>query len=258
MKKDKKTTESNLFPDYSYFERAINYPYPTPDYAYSFFKGKFIQGIHLDLEKRIPILSVGSNRAPIQLHRKFTFKQDICVTPAILYDSDIVYAASISSYGSMPATQWPSIGTTVDLNVLWLTKEQLDLMHLTEAVGVAYDFVKMKPGTVKIKDFKYNRDIYGYVSIPGVFPFELKKPKRLKEISGLNTKLKAIDEETALTFLMNLLEPKQHDLSIWIWNVINNKDYRLILHDKLKLKALRPKNPNWEIINVKMNGSLII
>ncbi len=44
MKKDKKTTESNLFPDYSYFERAINYPYPTPDYAYSFFKGKFIQG----------------------------------------------------------------------------------------------------------------------------------------------------------------------------------------------------------------------
>ena len=258
MKKDKKTTESNLFPDYSYFERAINYPYPTPDYAYSFFKGKFIQGIHIDIEKRIPILSVGSNRAPIQLHRKFTFKQDICVTPAILYDSDIVYAASISSYGSMPATQWPSIGTTVDLNVLWLTKEQLDLMHLTEAVGVAYDFVKMKPGTVKIKDFKYNRDIYGYVSIPGVFPFELKKPKRLKEISGLNTKLKAIDEETALTFLMNLLEPKQHDLSIWIWNVINNKDYRLILHDKLKLKALRPKNPNWEIINVKMNGSLII
>ena len=258
MKKDKKTTESNLFPDYSYFERAINYPYPTPDYAYSFFKGKFIQGIHLDLEKRIPILSVGSNRAPIQLHRKFTFKQDICVTPAILYDSDIVYAASISSYGSMPATQWPSIGTTVDLNVLWLTKEQLDLMHLTEAVGVAYDFVKMKLGTVKIKDFKYNRDIYGYVSIPGAFPFELKKPKRLKEISGLNTKLKAIDEETALTFLMNLLEPKQHDLSIWIWNVINNKDYRLILHDKLKLKALRPKNPNWEIINVKMNGSLII
>ena len=258
MKKDKKKNESSFFPDYSYFERAINYPYRTPDYAYSFFKGKFIHGIHLDLEKRIPILSVGSNRAPMQLHRKFSFNQNICVTPAILYDSDIVYAASISSYGSMPATQWPSIGTTVTLNVLWLTKEQLDLMHLTEAVGVAYDFVKMKPGTVKIKDFKYNGDIYGYVSIPGVFPFELKKPKRLKEISGLNTKLKAIDEETALTFLMNLLEPKQDDLYIWIRNVIDNKDYRLTLYDKLKLTALRPKNPNWEIINVKMNGSLII
>ena len=258
MKKDKKTTESNFFPDYSYFERAINYPYRTPDYAYSFFKGKFIHGIHLDLEKRIPILSVGSNRAPMQLQRKFSFNQNICVTPAILYDSDIVYAASISSYGSMPATQWPSIGTTVYLNVLWLTKEQRDLMHLTEAVGVAYDFVKMKPGTVKIKDFKYNGDIYGYISIPGVFPFELKKPKRFKEISGLNIKLKAIDEESALTFLMNLLEPKQDDLSIWIRNVIDNKDYRLTLHDKLKLKALRPKNPNWEIINVRMNGSLII
>jgi len=250
--------KKKLFPNLSYYDRAIKYPYPTPDYAFSFFNGKFLKGIHLDLEGRIPILSVGSNRAPIQLHRKFTFKQDICVTPATLYDSDVSYAASISSYGSMPATQWPSIGTTVDLNVLWLTKEQLDLMHLTEAVGVAYDFVKMKPGTVKIKDFKYNGDIYGYVSIPGVFPFELKKPKRLKEISGFNTKLKAIDEETALTFLMNLLEPKQDDLSIWIRNVIDNKDYRLTLHDKLKLKALRPKNPNWEIINVRMNGSLII
>ena len=250
--------KKKLFPDLSYYDRAIKYPYPAPDYAFSFFKGKFIKGIHLNLKDRIPILSIGSNRAPMQLQRKFSFNQDICVTPAILYDSDIVYAASISSYGSMPATQWPSIGTTVYLNVLWLTKEQRDLMHLTEAVGVAYDFVKMKPGTVKIKDFKYNGDIYGYISIPGVFPFELKKPKRFKEISGLNIKLKAIDEESALTFLMNLLEPKQYDLSIWIWNIINNKDYRLTLHDKLKLTALRPKNPNWEIINVRMNGSLII
>ena len=28
-------------------------------------------------------------------------------------------------------------------------------MHLSEALGVAYNFVKLKLGTVKIKDFKY-------------------------------------------------------------------------------------------------------
>ena len=119
MKKDKKITKSNFFPDYSYFERAINYPYPTPDYAYSFFKGKFIQGIHLDLEKRIPILSVGSNRAPMQLERKFSINQDLCVTPAILYNSDIVYAASISAYGSIPATQWPTLPYILRCPVPW-------------------------------------------------------------------------------------------------------------------------------------------
>jgi hypothetical protein len=258
MKKDKKTNESNFFPDYSYFERAINYPYPTPDYAYSFFKGKFIQGIHLDLEKRIPILSVGSNRAPMQLQRKFSFNQDICVTPAILYDSDIVYAASIAAYGSMPATQWPSIGTEVDLNVLWLTEKQLHIMHLTEAVGVAYNFVKMKSGTVKIKDFQFSGDIYGYVSVAGAFPFKLNAPFRLAAILSSNTKLKAIYEEVALDFLMKFLEPDQTILREWIKEVIEDKDYRLQLHKKLKSIAIKPDQPNWETIDININDEMVL
>jgi hypothetical protein len=258
MKKDKKTNESNFFPDYSYFERAINYPYPTPDYAYSFFKGKFIQGIHLDLEKRIPILSVGSNRAPMQLQRKFSFNQDICVTPAILYDSDIVYAASIAAYGSMPATQWPSIGTEVDLNVLWLTEKQLHIMHLTEAVGVAYNFVKMKSGTVKIKDFQFSGDIYGYVSVAGAFPFKLNAPFRLAAILSSNTKLKAIYEEVALDFLMKFLEPDQTILREWIKEVIQDQDYRLQLHKKLKSIAIKPDQPNWETIDININDEMVL
>jgi len=258
MKKDKKTNESNFFPDYSYFERAINYPYPTPDYAYSFFKGKFIQGIHLDLEKRIPILSVGSNRAPMQLQRKFSFNQDICVTPAILYDSDIVYAASIAAYGSMPATQWPSIGTEVDLNVLWLTEKQLHIMHLTEAVGVAYNFVKMKSGTVKIKDFQFSGDIYGYVSVAGAFPFKLNAPFRLAAILSSNNKLTAIYEEAALDFLMKFLEPDQTILREWIKEVIEDKDYRLQLHKKLKSIAIKPDQPNWETIDININDEMVL
>ena len=106
----------------------------------------------------------------------FLLNKIISVTPAILYDSDVCYAASISSYGSMPATQWPSIGTSVELNVLWLTREQLELMHLTEAVGVAYDFVKMEPGTVKIKDFKFNGIFMVMFLFQESFPFELNEP----------------------------------------------------------------------------------
>ena len=258
MKKEKKITEFNFFPDYSYFERAINYPYLTPDYAYSFFKGKFIQGIHLDLEKRIPVLSVGSNRAPMQLKRKFSINQDLCVTPAVLYNSDIVYAASISAYGSIPATQWPSINAEVELNVLWLTQEQLNVMHLTEAVGIAYNFVKMNSGTVKIKDFEFNGDVYGYVSVAGSLPFEVNEPYRLSEINGINVNLKSINEEKALILLMKFLEPKQRNLSVWIKKIIDEKGYRLNLHELLKSQAIKPNNPNWEKIEVAMNGAMIL
>ena len=194
----------------------------------------------------------------MQLERKFSINQDLCVTPAILYNSDIVYAASISAYGSIPATQWPSINTEVELNVLWLTQEQLNVMHLTEAVGIAYNFVKMNSGTVKIKDFQFNGDVYGYVALAGSFPFKANKPYRLSEINGINVNLKSINEEAALVFLMNFLEPKQSNLSKWIKKVIDDKDYRLNLHTLLKSQAIKPNNPNWENIEVVMNGAMIL
>ena len=112
-----------FFPIFSPFERAISYPYPAPDYSFSFYKGSFVKEICHKLDNRIPILSVGSNRSPYQLKRKFTLNEDISVTTATLYDSDIVYSASISAYGSVPATQWPCEGVSVNLNVLWLKED---------------------------------------------------------------------------------------------------------------------------------------
>ena len=81
---DQKITDE-LFPNFLSFDRAIKYPYFAPDYCFSFYKGQFIKGICVDLNNRIPVLSVGSNRSPYQLKRKFSLDQDICVTPATLY-----------------------------------------------------------------------------------------------------------------------------------------------------------------------------
>ena len=255
---DQKNITKEIFPNLSSFDRAINYPYFAPNYSFSFYKGKFVKGIYHNLENRIPILSVGSNRSPYQLKRKFSLNQDICVTPATLYDSDVVFAASLSSYGSMPATQWPSKGTEVDLNVLWLNEEQLEIMHLTEALGVAYSFVKLKQDTVKIKDFKYNKEIYGYVSISGVFPFNENKPKRLSVINAKNVVLKSFNEKKALLSFIYTLGIEKNKLSEWIDKVINNKTYRISLHQKLKLKAIKPKNPNWEVVKKSIRGNLVI
>ena len=258
MKFNHKKITEELFPNYSSFDRAINYPYFAPNYPFSFYKGKFVKGISNNLTNRIPVLSVGSNRSPYQLKRKFSLNQDICVTPATLYDSDVVYAASLSSYGSMPATQWPSKGTEVDLNVLWLNEEQLEIMHLSESLGVVYNFVKLKLDTVKIKDFKYAKQIYGYISISGVFPFNNNKPKRLSVINAKNVALKSFTEKKALLSLIHSLGIEQNRLSEWIDKVINNKTYRISLHEKLKLKAIKPQNPDWEIVKKSIRGNLII
>ncbi|MDC0093260.1 hypothetical protein OAI86_02965 [Alphaproteobacteria bacterium] len=253
----KKKDNNYLFPEYTSYNRAVNYPYYAPNYPFSFCKGQFVKGVCFNLENRIPILSVGSNRSPYQLKRKFSLNEDICVTPAKLFDSDIVYASSISAYGSMPATQWPSEGTVVDLNVLWLKEEQLSIMHLTEAVGIAYHFVKLQQGSVKLLDFEYSNDIYGYVSVAGVLPFE-SVPKRLSAINGSNIKLDSIDEYEALLSTMNILENKKQNLEQWLSKVVHNKKYRLKVHENLKKIALKPKRPNWKIIEVKSNGKLVI
>ena len=254
----KKKDNNYLFPEFSSYNRAVNYPYYAPNYPFSFYKGKFVKDICFHLENRIPILSVGSNRSPYQLKRKFSLNEDICVTPAKLFDSDIVYAASISAYGSLPATQWPSDGTIVDLNVLWLKEEQLNIMHLTEAVGVAYHFVKLQQGSVKLRDFEYSNDIYGYVSVVGVLPFNESVPKRLSSIDGSKTKLDSIDEYKALSLTMNNLENKKQSLEQWLTNVIDNKKYRFKVNKNLKTIALKPKKPNWKIIEIKTNGELVI
>ncbi|MDC0456863.1 hypothetical protein OAM56_02990 [Alphaproteobacteria bacterium] len=258
MKDFNKTYNEELFPELSSYNRAVNYPYFAPNYPFSFYKGRFIKDICFNLENRIPILSVGSNRSPYQLKRKFSLDEDICVTPAKLFDSDIVYAASISAYGSLPATQWPSDGTVVDLNVLWLKEEQLNIMHLTEAVGIAYHFVKLQRGSVKFTDFQYSNDVYGYVSVAGVLPFNESVPKRLSSIYGLKTKLDSIDEYEALSFTMNNLENKKQSLEQWLTKVIDNQKYRFKVHENLKTIALKPKKPNWKVIKIKANGELII
>ena len=157
----------------------------------------------------------------------------------------------------MPATQWPSKGTEVDLNVLWLNEEQLEIMHLSEALGVAYSFVKLKLDTVKIKDFEYKKQIYGYISIAGVFPFNDNKPKRLSEINAKNITLKSSSEKKALSYLIYNLGIEENKLSEWIDKVIKDKTYRISLHEKLKSKAIKPKNPNWEIVKKSIRGDLI-
>jgi len=80
----------------------------------------------------------------------------------------------------------------------------------------------------------------------------------LSSIYGSKTKLDSIDEYKALSFTMNNLENKKQSLEQWLTEVIDNKEYRFKLHKNLKKIAIKPKSPNWEIIDVKSKGDLVI
>ena len=125
-------------------------------------------------------------------------------------------------------------------------------MHLTEAVGVAYHFVKLQQGSVKLRDFEYSNDIYGYVSVVGVLPFNESVPKRLSSIDGSKTKLDSIDEYKALSLTMNNLENKKQSLEQWLTNVIDNKKYRFKVNKNLKTIALKPKNLIGKLLKLKL------
>jgi hypothetical protein len=121
--------------------RALGYPYPAPTGDFIWRDGEaraFDAGD--SLVDRMPVLAVGSNRAPEQLRRKFGDNAIVPVTVARLRDHDVVYSAHIASYGSIPATLAASVGTVVTVSLTWLTPPQLHRMHETEAVGVNYDY----------------------------------------------------------------------------------------------------------------------
>ena len=249
--------DKKYFPEYSWFEKAISYPYEAPASSFTFKNGKFYQGIHISLKDRVPIISIGSNRSPYQLKNKFGVEENLCVTPAKLYNSVIVYAASMSAYGSIPATQWPCEGSVSDLNLLWLKKDQLQIMHLSEGLGIAYNYVELDRDTVILKEEDYSGPIFGYVSTKGVYLFEGNSPLRLKNIKTNINNSSSINEYEALNKLFLENSYGQTSLECWLKKLISNKSQRLLLIEKMSKKSLLPKNVPWKILDFKVTGNNI-
>ena len=250
-----KNINKKYFPKFDFYQKAISYPYTTPSTPFSFIDGKCVEGVHISLNDRVPILSVGSNRSPYQLKNKFTLDENLCVTPAILFNSEIVYSASISPYGSIPATQWPSKGAEVILNVLWLNEKQLNIMHLTEGIGIAYNFVELDEGSVVIEGSDYIGPVYGYVSVNGVYDFGKNAPNKILDIVSNKSLLETRSELEALCLVKDKFDPDIFDIRHWIEKVTLDKKYRMKLILKMSKKSLKPKNPPWQLIRVKVDGN---
>lgn len=123
--------------------RALGYPYPAHAADFLFRDGA-AQPLppEYPLDGLTPVVAVGSNRAPVQLARKFAgMAVTVPVTRLQARGVDVVHAAHIAGYGAVPATLAASPGTTVELWITWLDAPALAHMDATEAVGVNYDRV---------------------------------------------------------------------------------------------------------------------
>jgi len=148
-------------------ERALGYPYRRPEGSFTFYSDAPLEfGIPSQLEDRIPVLACGSNAAPDQLIRKFPKEtgQTVPVTSAKLQDFNCVYSAHIAGYGAIPATLFWQPGTETNCHITWLSENQLQRMHETEALGVNYRFSKLASIYMECEKMGPITDIYAYIS----------------------------------------------------------------------------------------------
>lgn len=200
-------------PTQSELDRAFDYPYEAPDGAFVFVNGGLAV---LDdasiLNGRTAVLSVGSNRAPVQLRRKFGDAALVPVTPAILHNCDITHAAMLGYYGAVPATAFPSVGCDVTLNVAWLDDDQLVQMHRTEALGVAYDYVVFDQGAVTHLPVPEaggmivspQQQIFGYNARSGVLDMGQNEPAGLSRIPAENRNFASMSQHEAADYVRQL------------------------------------------------------
>ena len=240
-------------------ERATDYPYIAPEGGFVLDHGTLRQ---LDdpalLAGRTAVLSVGSNRAPVQLRRKFGDAALVPVTPAILHDCDIVHAATISYYGAVSCTAHPSPGTDVMLNIAWLDPDQLQIMHRTEALGIAYDYVRLFAGVVThLPVIEAGGDIvaaaqpvFGYSARSGVLDVGGGWPAGLARIPARGRKFQTLSQDSAAGIVHALAGEREPatpaTLAAFIEAVVGDKAWRQDINSHLQSRALHAEGP-WRV-----------
>jgi hypothetical protein len=226
--------------------RALDYPYSYPAYDFVLDNGSVapLQDRY-SLEGRIPVLAIGSNRSPEQLLRKFSDQDFVPVTCVKLCDYDVVYAAHIASYGSIPAVLARSPGTIVDIAITWLSKLQLKRMHETEAIGINYDYGVASSLKINAEyDYK-NQEIGCYLGRRGCLNI-MGNVIALKEITATKRVFSAFSQSEILKEIW-LHEQKEIQFEAWLKKLIQNKEARKSITATFERTAIVNVLPAFEV-----------
>jgi hypothetical protein len=230
--------------------RALGYPYPYPTYDFIIDKGSLNRLEDRDcLEGRVPVLAIGSNKSPEQLLRKFGHQDFLPVTFVKLCDYDVVYAAHMASYGSIPAILTASPGTIIEIAVTWLSKLQLEHMHKTEAIGVNYDYGIAKALKI-ISDYDYeNQEMGCYLGRRGCLSVK-GDIIALTEIIATNRVFKEFKQSEILKEIYSNVSEGE-PFEAWLKRLINNKEARQSATSILTQNAIVNVLPAFKISHSK-------
>lgn len=219
---------------------AKSYPFGIPGHSYLFEDGRFspLGNVDIDHGDRTPVLAAGSNQSPEQLARKFASFEPgpgtrIPVQRGMLADFDVVYAAHLAGYGSVPATFQASPGTAVIVFVLWLDERQLNRMHETEA---NYTFDRLTGLSIAFDDGRTLEAAFGYSSKVGCLNFN-GSCASLAEIPANARRFPALTQEEALAAVRDRLAPARA-LDDFILDHVEDRDVRRIRSTELGADAL--------------------
>jgi len=230
-------------------ERALNYPYEAP--AGSFLiSGGYCRDLpeSYSFEDRVGVLSVGSNRAPAQLYRKFGDQADIPVTAVNIHGCDIVHVANLAPYGAVPCSAFPCEGVIAPLNIAWLTRSQLAIMHETESLGVSYEFVEWDCRQVEHLHPKKVDRLFGYASLAGALGFEGGGPYALQAINSQNRQFTAISQTDALTHLYASHAGTAGTFEQWLEHCQQDSQFRDDIVSKIASTSIAASNPPWQSV----------
>ena len=150
---------------------ALAYPFDPPETSFRIAGGRVEPATGRPDPDALPVLAVGSNRAPRQLMRKFKDlpgHSPIEVTVGMLADHDVVLSAHFARYGSMPARLWPAPGTTVQVAVTWLAPDTLARMHQTEGAA-NYRFDRMVGVDLRLENGRRPDAVWAYCGLHNAF-----------------------------------------------------------------------------------------
>jgi len=148
---------------------GLSYPFSPPGESYLFRNGGQQTLVDFDPTDRVPVVASGSNGSPQRLVEKYGDSHDIPVTFGTIRDLVPVFAARLTSYGSIPATLAVIEGAEARVHVTWLTHEQLEIMHGTESVGVGYAYAQLDGFGLNLGPFGSPQTAWAYLSLRGAF-----------------------------------------------------------------------------------------
>lgn len=241
-------------------DRATIYPYEAPQTDYVIEQGHcrpFTPADEKELTDRVAVLSVGSNRAPQQLIRKFGQNARCFVSAVTLHDCDIIHSACFSYYGAVPCTAHPSIGTSIQLNAIWLTSDELQIMHDTEAVGTAYDFCIWDEGVVEFHNLDRPKAVYGYSSRLGALCDEAGAPFALSKLPASARRFSAASQIEARQKLYHKLPAglQLADEAQFMQRLVSDKGFRSQVNDTLLRQAQPMEQGRWRVISATTDNA---